>query len=656
MYINVRILTGFEDILTYSIPDEWAQKDLIGTLVSVPLKNRTESAIIESVFEKLPNTVDFKIKPAFNLEDIPDDKFYYQFIAKLSSYYAIDKYYFLKRVKSFLKEKEIEELAGQEITRQAKEVNLTQEQQVIVNSIGQQLNQNKFYPALIHGVTGSGKTEVYKELIVRSIALQKSVLLLLPEVSLAVQFAKILRKELPASITIFSFHSATSITEKKQLWLSLKEKKTILIIGVHMPIFMPIPNLGLIIIDEEHEVGFQEKKYPRINTKEIALISASLREIPIVLGSATPSISSMHNVSLNKWNFFELKQRFSGAFPKISLVKLTQKDKRKNFWISSQLEKEILKNLENKEQTIVFLNRRGYSFFIICKKCGFVPNCNSCSVSLTLHETGKIKCHYCGYENVKPIKCPSCEAPEKELLKKGIGTQQIVTILQKMFPNAIVARADADATVNKKKWQQTISEFESGKIDILVGTQTITKGYHFPKVTLVGILWADINLSLPFYNADEITLQQLIQVAGRAGRQSASSRVIVQSMIDHNIFKYLSETEYKKYYQDQLNKRELTCYPPIIKLAELELRHSNESVLERESLSVVHLLNYLVSNNQLNVKILGPAQPPVHKIKNIFIKKIFMKSPRVGDLINLYKAIDKKAFSSSILFTPNPLN
>ena len=381
---------------------------------------------------------------------------------------------------------------------------------------------------------------------------KKSSLLLLPEVSLAAQFARLLKGQLPSNIPLYSFHSATSVKEKKELWQKLLHNQPVVIVGVHMPLLLPLPHLGLIIIDEEHEVGFQEKKHPKIHTKEAAFLRAQISSIPIIAGSATPSITSLYNVEHKGWHYFELKKRFAGDFPKITVVKLTEQKGRKNFWISAELDAALAQQLAKKEQTIVFLNRRGYSFFMQCKECGFIPHCVQCSVSLTLHnkahqdaQSASIKgdpsnshstanrsgnsragaahlltnrstvdcllCHYCAYTSPVPQSCSSCKAGASSLLKKGIGTQQVVTVLEKLFPQARIARADLDSTLNKKKWIQTIKDFEAGAIDILVGTQTITKGYHFPRVTLVGILWADINLSLPFYNAAEVTLQQLIR-------------------------------------------------------------------------------------------------------------------------------------------------
>jgi len=319
---------------------------------------------------------------------------------------------------------------------------------------------------------------------------------------------------------------------------------------------LPIANLGLVIVDEEHESGYQEKKHPKINTKDAAIIRSNMTGCPIILGSATPSISSLFNVKTKKWKFFQLKKRFAGTFPKIRTVFLNTKKFRKNFWISKELEDAIREKIASKEQVIIFLNRRGFSFFVQCKNCSFIFQCQNCSVSLTLHKDKRLTCHYCQYAIFQPERCPECKKHEKQFIKKGIGTQQVVTIIEELFPAAKIARADLDTTIRKKLWSQTIHDFEQGNIDILVGTQTITKGFHFPNVTLVGILWADLNLHFPIFNATETTLQQLIQVAGRAGRQHNESEVIVQTMSNHPVFNYLNETDYLKFYSSEIEKKE----------------------------------------------------------------------------------------------------
>jgi primosomal protein N'' len=337
----------------------------------------------------------------------------------------------------------------------------------------------------------------------------------------------------------------------------------------------------------------------------------------------------------------------------MKIVLLNDKKERKSFWISNQLRDAIKDRLAKKEQCIIFINRRGFSFFVQCKSCSFIFSCQSCSVSLTLHSDNLLNCHYCNHSQAMPTTCPSCKT--NEFIKKGIGTQQAVTILETMFPLAKIARADLDITQRKKLWQQTMTDFHAGNIDILVGTQSITKGYHFPKVTLVGILWADLNLHFPIYNASETSLQQLIQVAGRAGRQSDESLVIVQTMDDHKIFNYLNEVDYLKFYHDEVEMRSMVGYPPAHRFVEIELKHTNELVIDRESHHIATMLHQEKDLFQYPVRVLGPAKPPVHKIKNMFSRKIYIKGDDIAHIIKLYHVINHDDFQSFIYFTPNPV-
>lgn len=647
MFVHVSLLEGFGEPLLYAIPKEWERIPVVGSLITVPLRNKNVTGVVIACTEKEPKTT-FKIRAALKLEAFPEDPHYFPFIQKLSNYHHVPVSYFVKRLKHFFSEKKRAlDYVASEQDHENKTVFLTPEQQIIVDAFSSVIENPTYFPAVLHGVTGSGKTEIYKKALCQVLEKGKTALLLLPEVTLAVQFEQLLKKQLPSTYTIVSFHSATSAHDRKILWQNLLEEKPQLIIGVHLPILLPISNLGLIIVDEEHDIGFQEKKHPKLNSKDAALWRAHLHNIPILLGSATPSLQSLHNVKTRGWQFFQLNKRFAGAFPTIKHVSLLDKKQRKNFWISRELELEIKDKLLKREQTLIFLNRRGVSFFVQCKGCSFVFNCSSCSVSLTLHADESLRCHYCNYKRTLPAHCPECK--EKEFLHKGIGTQQVVSILQKMFPTARIARADLDTTVNRKIWKKTISDFENRNLDILVGTQTITKGYHFPHVTLVGILWADINLHFPLFNASETTLQQLIQVAGRAGRSCEKSTVILQTMGEHKIFNYITERRYPDFYEQEIAQRYLVGYPPTKRLQEIELKHQKEEVVETEA---HRLVLELINHKALTV--LGPAQPPVARIKKIFSRKIYIKAESFTPISEALKAINQKQYKSSLFFTPNP--
>jgi primosomal protein N' (replication factor Y) len=651
MFLLVSLLNGFQKQLTYKAPDTWSG-NLVGRLVRVPLRNRAELAFIEQTFDHIPKE-SFTIREALSLHDY-DDEVYRNYIAHLSDYYAVSPKEIYYRIKSAFSLKETELALPELPNATSNTVQLNDEQQAAVDAIIPDLANKEFKATLIHGVTGSGKTEVYKKIIAETVTRGKTSLLLVPEVSLAVHLTHRLKQDVnfATRCPILSYHSATSAQEKKTTWQHIQMATPMLIIGVHLPVLLPIKKLGLIIIDEEHDGNFQEKKHPKIHTREAALLRAYHYKIPIVLGSATPSIESLYCVKNKGWRSIQLLKRYSGTIPQIQFVTLPEDKKRPSFWISTHLQKAITERLAQQEQVIIYINRRGYSFFIQCGDCSVIITCPACSVSLTLHEDTQLKCHYCTFEQKSPNQCPSCKAPEKSLLKKGIGTQQMVGILQKIFPAARIARADLDTTVNRKKWQKTMQDMLDGHIDILVGTQTITKGYHFPKVTLVGVIWADIQLSIPSYKAVEQTLQQLIQVAGRAGRESENGLVIIQSMMDYPFYQYINEATYPQLYDYEAEHRSIVLYPPWIRFAELEIRHMDEVVLIQETQQIVEEIA-LLSNT--SVRVLGPTLPPVHKINHMHLRKIYLKSSSLKAIRGIYDAICAKAWRSSIYFNPHAI-
>lgn len=656
MYVTVRLLNGFQQPLTYKIPAGWPSRPHVSDIISVPLQKRKELAYVTTILEQFdPSQENFKIKEALEQQPLPNDPTYKIFIQQLARYYCVSELSFYKRFAQYLETTQSDTSAipvSDFISDTA--LSLTPAQKQVSREIDAIFEKQEFQPILLHGVTGSGKTEIYKHAAQKIIAQGNNVLLLLPEVSLAVRFTQIFKEYFKERAPVFSFHSATSKTEKKALWQHMYTHNPAIIIGVHLPLLLPIPRLGCIIIDEEHDVGYQEKKIPRIHTKEAALMRAQLMKIPVILGSATPSISSLYNVEHKGWKLLQLTERFRGAFPKVQIVQLDKKNK-KSFWISTELHDAVRDRLARNEQAIIFLNRRGHSFFVQCFGCDYIFNCSSCSVSLTFHEPNILACHYCGIKKNVPPACPSCKEPEKQFLKKGIGTQQVVTLLQKLFPQATIARADLDSTVNKKKWQQIVNDMHAKKIDILVGTQTITKGYHFPQVTLVGILWADSNIHFPFYAAAETTLSQLIQVAGRAGRETHNGLVIMQTITQHPIFSYINEEYYLKFYEYERAYRQELHYPPYVRFAEIELRHENEQTVARDALACAEFIEKITAEKALGITLLGPAQPIVHKIQNIFIQKIYLKSESIKEIIFAYHQISRLPISSKHYFTPNPL-
>ncbi len=631
---------------------------VIGSIVRVPLRNKTVYGVVTMIQHEHP-LISGTIKDIYAIERFPEDNCYIPFIQQLSDYYQIGCQRFFSRLLPFflpsLKKFDLDVIPVEQPQALDSEVVLTVAQQHIVDFVCPEILAGRYLPTVLYGATGSGKTEIYKKLVSCAINAGKTVLLLLPEVTLALEFEKKFNAAYQNVFRIYSFHCATPLKMRKQMWDTLMSGNPALIIGVHLPIFLPIERLGCIIVDEEHEVGYQEKNHPKINSREAAIMRAQLYQIPIILGSATPSVSSLYNVTKRGWHLKELGSRFAGSFPIVQTVVLPLDVRRSNFWISRVLEKALADRLSKGEQSILFLNRRGFSFFLQCGACGFVPRCTRCSVSLTVHEKERLMCHYCSYTVPEPKACPHCAS--KSIVKKGIGTQQIVTILKKIFPKARIARADLDTTAKKNNWQNTIHEFSNGLFDILVGTQSITKGYNFKGVTLVGAIWADVNLNIPIFNASETTLQQLIQVSGRAGRFCDSSQVIMQTMSDHQIFSHINEKEYLSFFACEILLRAELHYPPCARLVEIELKHKDDVMVEKEAGLVFSALVKANAALALSVIVLGPAKPLVHQIKKISSRKIYLKSARFDDIQAVYRlAIDRMHLRGKIFFTPNPVN
>lgn len=666
MYCTVKVFNGPNKLLTYAVPEPLQLHAHIGALVQVPLQTRVEKALILEIVPEVSATP-YAIRDVQTLDPLSYDPHYYPWIKQVSAYYGIapwNLYYKIAHAPAAAAAAK-KNIATSMLTTEPETEpivwQLTPEQKTIVAALQPFLTQPDYHPALLHGVTGSGKTAVYQELLKQARHNNLSSIFLLPEVSLAMTLAAILRRSYGTTITVHEYHHAVTPRQKNNMWNDVLEKKPIIIVGVRLPIFIPLANLGLIIVDEEHDAGFQDSSHPRMNVKEAALMRAQQYRIPILLGSATPSLSSWRLAHERSWSFFQLLTRFAGAFPRITHapITFTKSDALPDqFWISPELRSAIGERMQRSEQTIIFLNRRGLHKFVQCLECSFISGCNACSVSLTLHTHNVLRCHYCGFEQHLPEQCPSCKKPAN-FLKKGIGTQRLVEIIQTLFPHARVARADIDSKKDQKQWHATVTAMQQKSIDILVGTQIITKGYHFPGVTLVGIIWAESNLSIPFYTATEHTLQQLLQVAGRAGRASADSEVVVQSYIKHPVFSFLSESRYCDFYAYELEQRKQLSYPPFARLSELELRHTDEAQLEKDTQAALHHLRAAISYHKLSITILGPAIPPVSRIKHVSLRKMYLKGGSLQAHLMLFHSIKKTLarheYSASIFFTPNPL-
>ena len=479
---------------------------------------------------------------------------------------------------------------------------------------------------LLHGITGSGKTEIYLQLIKRELEKGKTAIVLVPEISLTPQtidrFTSRFGKE-----KIAVLHSKLSNGERFDQWNKIKEGKAQIVIGARSAIFAPIENLGIIIIDEEHDSSYQSESTPQYDALEIARKIADEENIKLVLGSATPDTRTYKNALEGKITLIELTKRANNArLPEVEIVDLRDELANGNHnMISAKLKNEIQKNIENKNQTILFLNRRGFSNFIMCKTCGNVIKCKRCDISMTYHkDENKLKCHYCGLEEQVPNKCPNCGS--KELKYSGSGTQKLEEEVHKLFPTASTIRMDIDTVTKKHSHEDILTKFKEDKIDILIGTQMIVKGHDFPKVTLVGVISADNALNIGDYRASEITFQVLTQVAGRAGRGEQNGKVIIQTYNpDHYAIECAKEQDFKKFYQIESKIRKTLKYPPFCDIIVLDFSSLNKHEIKRDTKKLHQYLKNRIINEKFGVLLYSPLPCPIEKINDKYRWRMIIK-------------------------------
>lgn len=525
--------------------------------------------------------------------------------------------------KGYLKqsEKQIERDPFQE-----KEIQKTNELKLNIEQQDAYCSIDKPGEYLLHGITGSGKTEVYLQLIKRELEKGKTAIVLVPEISLTPQtidrFTSRFGKE-----KIAVLHSKLSNGERFDQWNKIKEGKAKIVIGARSAIFAPIKELGIIIIDEEHDSSYQSESTPQYDALEIARKIANEENIKLVLGSATPDTRTYKNALEGKITLIELTKRANNArLPEVEIVDLRDELANGNHnMISTKLKNEIQKNIESKNQTILFLNRRGFSNFIMCKTCGNVIKCKRCDISMTYHkDENKLKCHYCGLEEQVPNKCPNCGS--KELKYSGSGTQKLEEEVHKLFPTASTIRMDIDTVTKKHSHEDILTKFKEDKIDILIGTQMIVKGHDFPKVTLVGVISADNALNIGDYRASEITFQVLTQVAGRAGRGEQNGKVIIQTYNpDHYAIECAKEQDFKKFYQIESKIRKTLKYPPFCDIIVLDFSSLNKHEIQRDTKKLHQYLKNRIINEKFGVLLYSPLPCPIEKINDRYRWRMIIK-------------------------------
>ena len=476
---------------------------------------------------------------------------------------------------------------------------------------------------LLHGVTSSGKTEIYIHLIEEVLRKGQQVLYLLPEIALTTQITERLKRVFGHRLGVY--HSKFPDAERVEIWKKqLTDESYDIILGVRSSIFLPFKRLGLIIVDEEHENTYkQQEPAPRYHARSAAIMLASMYGAKVLLGTATPSVESYFNARKGKYGLVQLKERYKEIrLPHIELVDIKEltRQKRMKGPFSPVLVKEIRSALDRREQVILFQNRRGFAQMVECRTCGWIPKCKNCDVSLTFHKRlNQLTCHYCGYTQSIAASCPACGGVE--LLNRGIGTERIEEDIQLTFPDVRVARMDLDTTRSRTAYEKIIADFEQGKTDILIGTQMISKGLDFNHVNVVGILNADTMLNYPDFRSYERAFQLMAQVAGRAGRKDKQGLVILQTKSPElPVISQVLNNDYEQLYEDQLAERQVFRYPPFYRLIYVYLKHRKEDVLEQAAEMAATLLRTGLGN-----RVLGPDKPPIARIQTLFIKKIMIK-------------------------------
>ncbi|MEQ6050628.1 primosomal protein N' [Lysinibacillus capsici] len=546
-----------------------------------------------------------------------------------------------KGAAQFIQEEVFRDPFTKEVSR-THALQLTSEQQVALQAITTAMDQQIAQTFLLHGVTGSGKTEVYLQAIQKVLEEGKEAIMLVPEISLTPQMTERFRSRFGEMVAVM--HSGLSVGEKYDEWRKIQQGKVKVVVGARSAIFAPFTNIGLIILDEEHESTYKQEDSPRYHARDVAIWRSEFHNCPIILGSATPALESFARAKKGVYKLLSLKHRaLHQALPTVFIADMREELRQGNRSMFSQsLIEAIRLRLEKKEQMVLFLNRRGYSSFVLCRDCGTVVQCPNCDISLTYHRTTeKLKCHYCGYEEHVPQICPQCQSDHIRYF--GTGTQKVEEELYKLFPEARVLRMDVDTTKHKGAHEEILEIFGAGHADILLGTQMIAKGLDFPNITLVGVLSADTSLHLPDYRAAERTFQLLTQVSGRAGRHDKLGEVIIQTYTpEHYAIELARTQEYEPFYEREMFLRRRSNYPPYYFVALIQLSHEDVMMAAEYAGRVADWLRGNLSNQ---VAIIGPTTASIARLQNRYRYQCLIKYkiepnliPVLQRLLAMYRA------------------
>lgn len=530
---------------------------------------------------------------------------------------------------------------------------LNNEQKKVVDEVKE--NLNSFVPYLLHGVTGSGKTEVYMHIIDEVLKSNKEALVLVPEISLTPQFVSQFENRFGSKIAIL--HSRLSDGEKYDEWRKIIKKEVSIVIGARSAVFAPLKNIGVIIIDEEHTSTYKQENNPHYNAIDVGLYRAKKYNVPIILGSATPSIESYTRAKTGVYKLLEMKNRVNNNLPDVSLVDMKNEIKKGNRILCGELIDSLNNCIKNNEQAIILLNRRGFSTILTCRDCGHTIKCPNCDIPLTFHKTSNtMRCHYCGYGSAKVTICPSCKSSEMSYF--GLGTEKLSEWIEENIDGSKVIRMDIDTTSNKGAHEKIIKSFQNEEYNILVGTQMIAKGLDFPNVTLVGVVSGDASLNIPDFRSAERTFQLLNQVAGRAGRSAKEGKVIIQGFnMNHYSIRYAATHNYIDFYQEEMEIRKNLNYPPYCNLCLIKIVGSDYNLVNCEANKIA---NYLKNNLRDKATVLGPSSALMPKINNKYYINVILKYKKTEYVLSALNFIkdkykENKKINLDIYINPNQI-
>jgi len=536
---------------------------------------------------------------------------------------------------------------------------LNSDQESALGEIKSWLGTDAFKVGLLYGVTGSGKTEVYLGAVEAALTRNKTALILVPEIALTLWVGRLCRARLGASVAVL--HSALADVERAREWWRVRRGEARVVVGTRSAVFAPVENLGLVVVDEEQEASYKQEETPRYHGRDVAIVRAKLEGAVALLGSATPSLESFYNARSGKYQLLQLESRVENRpMAPVEIVDLREdfRTTHKVGPLSSKLSEAIAARLDQGTQSLILINRRGYSWFVLCRSCGAGIQCENCSISLTYHKhRDRLECHYCGFSRRVPKECPKCASEHVYFF--GAGAEQLEEKLHEKFPGAKVARLDRDAVRTKGAFQQVLSDFASGKIDVLVGTQMVAKGHDFQRVTLVGVVSADSQLSLPDFRAAERTFQLLTQVAGRAGRGALPGEVLVETFYpEHYAIQLAARQDYLAFFERELQFRRLLHYPPFTALASILVR---DTKIENAIRWSRQLSAFLAPQESRGVKVLGPAAAPLARLKREFRFQFLLKAPKRAQLTRVLSELlafseQKEIPERAVLVDVDPLS